>query len=102
MRCKVELRPDVQWFLRMRRRNKDEIDAFYDLLERIRTDPIGNSEARSGPRLSRYMLRFARFGGNLAIFEFDPAHERIRVLECRPIVQRRVEPQAPPEREDGP
>ena len=81
---KVELHRRVQWFLECRCTAAEQ-DAFFAQLERIIADPIRNSEHRSDPRLSRYMLRIFRFGGCLAIFEYNAAAERIRVLECRRV-----------------
>jgi len=87
MRYKVELHPDVVWFVR-KRCTPEEQAAFYSQLEAIRLEPIKNSEATSDPSLSRYMLRFFRFGTNIAIFQFDPGRDRIRVRECRRIQQK--------------
>jgi hypothetical protein len=84
MRSKVELHRDVVWFIR-HQCNADEADAFYRELDRLRSDPIECSEALADPKLSRYMLRFFRFGQNLAIFEYNAAKDRARVLECRRI-----------------
>jgi len=89
MRVKVELHKDVVRYVR-RSCNDDEVAAFYEQLERLRTDPIDDSEPTTDPRLSKYMLRFFRIGNNLAIFEYDPARNRIRVLECRRIPARRA------------
>ena len=88
MRIKVELHPEVVWFIR-HCCNDDEVDAFYEQLERVRSEPIENSEPMAEPSLSPYMLRFFRFRRNLALFEYDPAKRRIRVLECRRIPPRR-------------
>ena len=82
MRIKVELHRDVVWFVR-HRCNDDEVDAFYEKLEKLRAEPIENSEAVSDRRLSRYMLRFFRFKQNIAIFEYNPARNRIRIRKCR-------------------
>ena len=79
---KVELHRRVQWFVGYRCTTAEQ-DAFWDRLRRVVADPLRNSKHRSDPRLSRYMLRMFRFAGCLAIFEYDPATERIRVLECR-------------------
>ena len=94
MRIKVELHPEVVWFIR-HRCNEDEVSAFYEELERLREEPIANSEAVADPRLSRYMLRFFRFRQNLTIFELNPAKNRIRVLECRKSPPRRTRRQKP-------
>ncbi len=94
MRIKVELHRDVVWFLRQRCTD-GEVDAFYDMLERLRTEPIANSEAVADPQLSRYMLRFCRFKQNLAIFRYDASRDRIRVLECRRRQPKRRQSGAP-------
>jgi len=94
MRIKVELHPEVVWFIR-HRCNEGEVSGFYERLERLREEPIENSEAVTDPRLSRYMLRFFRFRQNLAIFELNPAKNRIRVLECRRTPPRRARSQKP-------
>ncbi len=52
MRCKVELHREVVWFIR-HDCNDTEVDAFYKALERVRDDPIGESEAFSDAELSR-------------------------------------------------
>lgn len=94
MRIKVELHPDVVWFIR-HRCHEPEVDAFYQALERIRSQPIGASEGTSDRRLSRYRLRFVWFGANIAVFKYDAAKDRIRVLECRKLAPRgRLKPRA--------
>ena len=98
MRFKVELHRDVVWDIR-HRWSDDEVKAFYEQLDRVRADPIENSEAIADPKLSRYMLRFFRFAGNLAIFEFDPGRERVRILECRRL---RIRPRARGDPNEGP
>jgi hypothetical protein len=90
MHFKVELHRDVVWHIR-HRCDRDEVDAFYEGLERLRSDPIENSEAIADPELSRYMLRFFRFKGNLAIFELDPGRNRVVIRQCRRL---RVNPRA--------
>ncbi|MCK4660160.1 MAG: hypothetical protein KAV82_11615 [Phycisphaerae bacterium] len=88
MRIKVELHPDVEAWLLQRRHDWRLIDSFYRRLQTLSCEPISNSEAVSDPRLSRYMLRFSRFGGNdeyAAIFQYDIGRNRIRVLECRKL-----------------
>jgi len=82
VRVKVELHSRVAGFLK-HRCSAEEQDAFYRALERIRTAPIRHSEAIADPRVSRYMLRFFRFGSNLAIFSVNRARDVIRVCECR-------------------
>ena len=79
---KVELHRRVLWFVKYRCTPAEQ-DAFWDRLRRVVADPLRNSEHRSDPRLSRYMLRMFRFAGCLAIFEYKPAADRIKVLECR-------------------
>jgi hypothetical protein len=91
MRLKVELSSDVVWFVR-HRCNAEEQDAFYQGLEAVRSDPIEQSEATADPRVSQYILRFFRFGANLALFEFDPGRDQIRVLECRKLPPRGFRP----------
>jgi len=90
MHIKVELHPDVAWFVRHRCTQR-EVDEFYRLLEALRAEPIRHSEMVVEPRLRRYALRLFRFGVNLAVFEYNAAKNRIRVLECRkakPIIRR--------------
>ena len=98
MRYKVELHRDVRRFVR-HTCNEDEVDAFYARLRQIEVEPIEHSEAVADPDLSRYMLRFFRFGSNIAIFEFVPAKSRTRVLQCKrlpPKVRRRSRAGEPP------
>jgi hypothetical protein len=86
MRIKVELHPAVVKFIR-RDCNERERDAFYEMLERLRQEPIKNSEFIYDPRLSRHALRFARFGMYMAIFQYDIAKQKIRVRICRKAQQ---------------
>jgi hypothetical protein len=81
MRIKVELHSDAVWYVR-HRCNREEAAAFYDGLERIRVEPITHSEPTVRPERSRYMLRFFRFRGKIAVFEYDIGRNLIRVLEC--------------------
>jgi hypothetical protein len=89
---KVELHRRVRWFVGYGCTPAEQ-DAFFAQLKQVVADPIRHSEHQSDPRLSRYMLRMLRFGGCLAIFEYNTAAERIRVLECRRVRS------GPPERE---
>ena len=85
---KVELHPDVVAWLVRHRHDHRLVDSFYRQLHRVGEEPIGRSEAVSEPGLSRYMLRFFRFGENdehIAIFQYDIGRNRIRVLECRSL-----------------
>ncbi len=82
MRIKVELHTDAVWYIR-HRCNREEAGSFYEGLEKVRLDPIANSQVIADPKVSRYMLRFFRFRGNIAVFEYDIARDHIRVLECR-------------------
>ena len=91
MRIKVELHRDVVRFLR-HDCDDDERLAFCRQLETVRSAPIENSECLRDPRLSRYMLRFFRFGQNMAVFKYDAGQDRIRVLECREIRPGRRKP----------
>ena len=87
MRIKVELHRDVVWFVRHQCK-ESEANAFYTELHELRADPvtlIERSEALHDPKLSRYMLRFFRFAGCLAIFETNRSRTRIRVRQCRRI-----------------
>jgi hypothetical protein len=85
MRIKVEPHRDVQYQLAFRFTD-EERDAFYRALERVRADPVGQAEAISVPKLSRYRLSFFRFGTDdwkkIAIFRHELARDCIRVLEC--------------------
>ena len=78
MRVKVELHSRVDLFVR-KSCTKVEQNEFYRMLEALRTNPISESEAMADPLLSRYMLRFFRFGPNLAIFEWDAGCNRMGV-----------------------
>ena len=82
MRFKVEFDPNAIWFLR-RRCDETTRKLFYEQLERMKEDPLSNSQAFSDRKTSRYMLRLFPFGGFVAIFAFDPSHDMIRVMECR-------------------
>ena len=92
MRFKVELHKDVVYYVR---RQCDDADrrVFYGKLERIGSDPIDESESIADIELSRYLLRFFRFGRHIAIFELDAARDRIIVRQCRrPKTSRRPRP----------
>jgi len=82
MRFKVELHRDVGQYVR---RECSEFDraAFYDMLERIRSDPITNSEVIADVSISRYTLRYFRFGRHMAVFQLDPVKDRVVVRVCR-------------------
>jgi len=95
MRIKVELRKEVIRYVK-RECNSTERAAFYREFEKVIEDPISCSEAIFNPEVSRYLLRFFRFAGSLAIFEFDPAKQRIIVRVCR-----KRKPIQPPRRSQG-
>ena len=82
MRFKVEFDPNAIWFLR-RRCDEATRKLFYEQLERIKEDPLSNSQVFSDRKKSRYVLRLFPFGEFVAIFAFDPSDDLIRVLECR-------------------
>ena len=87
MRIKVELQREVVWFLK-RECTTEERNAFYQQLEKLRSDPVAlieNSEAIHCPQQSRYMLRFFRFERCMAVFEMNRGRDRIRVRQCRRI-----------------
>lgn len=81
MRFKVELHPDVQRFIQ--RCTSDERQQFRAMLQRISEDPIQHSTSSTNPKLSRYVVRFGRFGPYVAIFGFDRARETIRIRQCQ-------------------
>lgn len=95
MRIKVELHKNVVRYIR-HECTEEQQGAFYGELERLRSDPVAlieDSEAIADPKRSRYMLRFFRFGENIAVFEYDTGKDRIRVLECREPRPRQVRKQ---------
>ena len=97
MRLRVELHRDVVWFIRHCCTDR-EIDAFYEQLEKIRTEPLAHSKALADSALSRYMLRFFRFAQCIAVFQYKPAKDRIIVRQCRrvrPKRKRRGDPAGP-------
>jgi len=85
MRFRVELHRDVERFLKERQRKRDyeTVSAFYERLDEVREDPVGCSEAVSDPDLSRYMLRYFRFAGYIALFQIDLAKDRVVIRSCR-------------------
>ena len=95
MRIKVELRKEVIRFVK-RECNDAVRAAFYRELEKVIDDPISCSEAIFDPQVSRYLLRFFRFNGSLAIFEFNPSKQKIIVRICR-----KRKPNQPPRRSQG-
>jgi len=82
MRIKVELRREVVRYVR-HQCSLGERTEFFEQLERIKLDPITNSEATVDLELSRYILRFFRFGQKIAVFQFDPANDRVVIRLCR-------------------
>ena len=82
MRATVELHPDVVWILK-KRCTDAERKAFYHRPEEVRRQAIENSEPIRDVKLNRYMLRFFRFAGFMAVFKLDHARNRICVYECR-------------------
>ena len=84
MRTKVELHREVVGYLR-HCCNNEERQEFYRRLEKVREDPIENSQETADPEVSPYILRFFEFGRNIAIFEYNPAKDRIIVRQCRKL-----------------
>lgn len=82
MRFKVELHPEVIDFVRHRCKENERVE-FFAVCDRIAENPIKHSEPTTDPKLSRYPLRFARFGDYIAIFDFDRSRQWIRVRQCR-------------------
>jgi len=101
MRCKVELHGDIVWYLRTYC-NAQERQAFYEQLAAVQQEPIRNSEFIFVPEMKPYMLRSFRFGLNKAVFEFDPAENRVRVLECRKLKPKRPPGNGAKPNENGP
>jgi hypothetical protein len=87
MRIKVELGRKVTRYLRWECNDEEQL-AFRRGLDRVREDPIENSEPTRDPKVSRYMLRFFRFDGKMAVFQLSPLGDRIRVLRCRRLKER--------------
>lgn len=84
MSIEVEFSRDVFRFLEKQCSPEERLE-FYARIDAIRLEPIKNSDPCIEPELSRYMLRFFRFGLNKAIFSLDAFRNRIRVVECRRI-----------------
>ena len=92
MPVKVEMHADVVLFVR-HRCTPEETDEFFRKLHKVRERPLASSEAHADPHLSRYVLRCFRFGRGvekIAIFAYEPAEDRIRVLKCRLARPRRL------------
>lgn len=91
MRIKVELHREVVHFVR-HEADDGEIKAFYEALDRLAADAVAlieHSEPVRRPGISRYMLRFFRFGRCIAIFETNRARDRIRVRLCERVPPKR-------------
>ena len=85
MLVKVELHPDVVWDLQ-NRFTAEEVDEFYQKLHSLRERPIENSEPLLDRDVSPFMLRRFAFGKGIekvAVFKYDIAKNRIRVIKCR-------------------
>jgi hypothetical protein len=96
MLLKARLHDDVHWHLR-HNCSQHEVESFVRQLNLVRQRPLENSEPIDDPELSRYKLRFFRFGNNIAVFQYDMTADRIYVLKCR-----RVRPQRKRRRESDP
>lgn len=82
MRFKVDMNEQVVRYLRLQCDKRERL-AFADAMERVRQAPLANSEPAFDPKQSPYMARYFRFGANIALFQFDRARQKIRVLECQ-------------------
>lgn len=64
----------------------EEVDAFWANVEAIRDDPIDNSQPFLGRTNRPRLLRYFRFGGCIALFEYHWTGEEdtdlIRVVGC--------------------
>lgn len=99
MLLKIELHRDVIRFIR-HDCSEQERTAFYRMVNKLREEPIRHSEHMSDPRMSRYMLRFSRFGANFAVFQYDLARKRIRIVTCHKAPPRRSPVPKPNDAED--
>jgi len=87
VRIKVELSPTAIYFLNQ-----------LAPVDRVRASPsamLRLSEPCWDPAVSRYVLRRFAFGrgvAKIAIFEYDAARERMRVLICRLQRPRKMRP----------
>lgn len=84
MLVKVDLHPDVVWFIRHNCSEEEQL-AFARAVSALRTEPISRSESLADPQLSPFMLRFFRFAKCLAIFEYDLGRNKLKVLQCRRV-----------------
>lgn len=87
MRFRVELRKEVVFFVR-HVCSASERRAFSEAFEKVREAPIESSEAIVDPRYSRYVLRYFRFAGCIALFELRPLKNLLIVRSCRRLLQR--------------
>ena len=89
----MELAPAVVLFLEAECL-REEVEAFLVCKRLIQEDPIKYSQPYLGPTDHPSTLRYFRFGGCLALFEYrwtgDSRTDLIRVLACR-----RKEPNRP-------
>ena len=96
MSFRLELDRDVVWFIR-HVCSPDEVQQFYDWLNRLRNDPFTDTESCTDRTLSRYALRLFRFGRNIGVFRIDLSKETIRVRQCRRFRGKRGRNQGQPE-----
>lgn len=65
----------------------EEVEAFFAAVEMVLLDPIGQSRPWLGRSNRPYIVRFFRFGGCLAFFEYhstgDERTESIRIQSCK-------------------
>jgi hypothetical protein len=101
MRASAGLHPDVIWYLKHVCTPAEAAD-FHRQPDRVRDNPIGQSEVFYDPAASRYVLRRFSFGSGvekIAIFYYDGIV--VRVLKCRQAKPRRLrrprDPDAPGE-----
>ena len=91
MRTKVELHPDVVKYV-SGLPDPDHTD-FVSSLEWVREDPIRRSTAHVERQIRGHMLRRFEFGkgvARIAIFVYDAAVDRMRILHCRFTRPRRL------------
>jgi hypothetical protein len=85
MPIKVELHPEV--YLYLERLPPAERDDFLATLEEVRKQPIGKSELHIETAIRGHVVRRFEFGvgarKKIAIFDYDAALGRMRVLKCR-------------------
>ena len=89
MRFKVELNRSVSRFLKYECNATERVE-FSALMRRLGEEPIKHSMAFRDPEISRFMIRRARFGSCVVVFNFDRARTKVRIRKCQRLAKNQL------------